>query len=48
MSEKTEKDIEGLLLEIKDNEYIQNELTMILKSSPHDLKFLSRIEKKQI
>jgi hypothetical protein len=24
VSEKTEKDIENLLLEIKDNEYIQN------------------------
>jgi hypothetical protein len=47
VSNKEQKEIETILMNIKDDEFIQNELNSILKKDSHNLEFLSNIELKQ-
>lgn len=47
MSGKKQKDIESILMMIKDDEFIQRELDNILKAESHNLEFLSIVENKQ-
>jgi hypothetical protein len=48
VSAKELKDIEGILMEIADDEYIQTQLDNILKKTSHNLDFLNSVEVKQI
>lgn len=48
VSQKKQKDIENILMVIKDDDFIKAELDNILKQESHDLNFLGKVEDKQL
>jgi len=48
VSAKQLKDIENILMDISDDDYIQTQLDNILKKESHSLDFLNSVEVKQI